>query len=140
MFSKNFIAATKEYSKYGKHIPAPYLRKSFTAKAKVRHATVTVCGLGFYELFVNGDRLTKGLLAPYISNPDDILYYDEYDLTAHLTAGKNVLGFCLGNGMLNCPRRHNLGFSGCTVPQCAKAGNGAANYLRKRRAGANFCR
>ena len=103
MFSKNFIAATKEYSEYGKHIPAPYLRKSFTAKAKVRYATVTVCGLGFYELFVNGDRLTKGLLAPYISNPDDILYYDEYDLTTHLTAGKNVLGFCLGNGMLNCP-------------------------------------
>ena len=103
MFSKNFIAATKEYSEYGKHIPAPYLRKSFTAKAKVRQATVTVCGLGFYELFVNGNRLTKGLLAPYISNPDDILYYDEYDLTTHLAVGKNVLGFCLGNGMLNCP-------------------------------------
>lgn len=103
MFSKNFIAATKEYSEYGKHIPAPYLRKSFTPKAKVWQATVTVCGLGFYELFVNGNRLTKGLLAPYISNPDDILYYDEYDLTAHLAAGKNVLGFCLGNGMLNCP-------------------------------------
>lgn len=102
MFSTNFIAATREFSDYGTHVPAPYFRKTFVIKAAVRSARLTVCGLGFYELYVNGRHITKGLLAPYISNPDDILYYDEYDITDLLQRGKNVLGLLLGNGMLNC--------------------------------------
>lgn len=103
MLSTNFIAATKEYSTYETHIPAPYLRKTFSPRTGVTEAKLTVCGLGFYEFFLNGKRMTKGLLAPYISNPDDMLYYDTYDLTEQLLAGKNALCFLLGNGMLNCP-------------------------------------
>ena len=103
MFSTRFIAATKEYSTLEKRVPAPYLRRTFEISGAVKAAKLTICGLGFYELFINGKRLTKGLLAPYISNPDDMLYYDEYDVTAELRAGKNALGLMLGNGMLNCP-------------------------------------
>lgn len=105
MFSTNFIAATKEYSsyEYETHVPAPYIRKTFEIKKEVDSAKITICGLGFYELFINGKRITKGLLAPYISNPDDILYYDEYDLTQLLINDKNAIGIMLGNGMLNCP-------------------------------------
>ncbi len=110
MFSTNFIAATREFSDYGVHIPAPYFRKSFAPRSEVKSARLTVCGLGFYELYVNGRRITKGLLAPYISNPDDILYYDEYDITDLLQGGKNVLGLLLGNGMLNCPGGAVWGF------------------------------
>lgn len=102
MFSTNFISATKEYSTFEKHIPAPYMRKTFDADKKPVSAKITICGLGFYELYFNGERITKGLLAPYISNPDDILYYDEYDITDKLLNGKNVMGIMLGNGMLNC--------------------------------------
>ena len=29
--------------------------------------------------FVNGKEYTKGFLAPYISNPEHYIYYDEYD-------------------------------------------------------------
>lgn len=101
MFSLKFIAATKEYSSFEKHVPAPYLRKSFDWAGG--SASVTVCGLGFYELYINGKNVTKGPLAPYISNPDDILYYDKYDVTEHLVPGENVIGLVLGNGMLNCP-------------------------------------
>ena len=103
MFSTRFIAATKEYSTLEKRVPAPYLRRTFEVSGAVKAAKLTVCGLGFYELFINGRRLTKGLIAPYVSNPDDILYYDEYDVTAELRAGRNALGLLLGNGMLNCP-------------------------------------
>ena len=46
---------------------------------------------------------TKGILAPYISNPDHFVYFDRYELAPYLTAGENVLGFQLGNGMQNCP-------------------------------------
>lgn len=102
MFSKNFISATAQYADFGAHVPAPYFRKTFSVPAGLKSATLTVCGLGFYELYVNGERKTKGMLAPYISNPDDVLYYDSYDITKALKQGKNVLGFLLGNGMLNC--------------------------------------
>ena len=103
LLSKNFIAATREYSEYWSHIPAPYLRKNIEIKSEIEKAKITICGLGFYELFINGQKITKGLLAPYISNPDDILYYDEYDLKELLLNGKNTVAIMLGNGMLNCP-------------------------------------
>ena len=95
MFSKKFISATKEYSSYTARVPAPYIRRSFTVDKALSKCTLTVCGLGFYEFFLNGERLTKGLLAPYISNPDDILYYDVYELKDKLREGKNTVGFIL---------------------------------------------
>ena len=104
MFSTNFITASKEYSsyEYETHVPAPYIRKTFDIIEEIESAKITICGLGFYELFINGEKITKGHLAPYISNPDDILYYDEYDLTSLLNEGKNAIGIMLGNGFLNC--------------------------------------
>ena len=102
-FPMHFIAAGTDYTTLVDNVPAPRLRKSFTLEEKPGKAELLICGLGFYELSVNGRRITKGALAPYISNPDDLLYYDQYDLAAHLTQGENALGVCLGNGMLNCP-------------------------------------
>ena len=104
MFSTNFISATKNFSsyEYNTHVPAPYIRKTFEIKGDVKTAKISICGLGFYDLYINKKRITKGLLAPYISNPDDILYYDEYDLKDELNLGKNAIGIILGNGMLNC--------------------------------------
>ena len=60
MFSTDFIAATKEYCSYTKHIPAPYLRKSFNVNEKIQTAKITICGLGFFELFINGRRVSDG--------------------------------------------------------------------------------
>ncbi len=102
MFSTDFISATKEYCTVFDHVPAPYMRKTFSIEKPLARAKITICGLGFYDLFINGTRITKGLIAPYISNPDQILFYDEYDLTERLKNGKNALGIMLGNGMQNC--------------------------------------
>ncbi len=101
MFSKKFICAGYDYTTYTNHIPAPYFRKSFIIYDKPEKCTVTLTGLGFYDVYINGRKITKGLLAPYISNPDDIVYYDEYDITDYVAEGKNVLGIHLGNGMQN---------------------------------------
>ena len=98
-FSDAFIRATEEYTTLERPIPAPYLRRSFTAAAGKASLRVAACG--FYELYVNGERCTKGRLAPYISNPDDLVYYDTYELT--LCAGENVIGLWLGNGFQNNP-------------------------------------
>jgi len=95
-----FISATSKYCELYNHVNAPYIRKSFELQ-NFSSAKLYITGLGFYELFVNGKKLTKGKLAPYISNPDQIIYYDEYDLTKHLNCGKNAIGVILGNGFLN---------------------------------------
>lgn len=102
MLSKKFICSGYECATYTHHIPAPMFRKSFDIKSG-ESAALTVTGLGFYELFINGKRITKGILAPYISNPDHFVYYDEYDLTPFVSEGRNVFGVILGNGMQNCP-------------------------------------
>ena len=95
-----FIAATTESNTFEKSVPAPYIRKSFcSAGESAGKINIAVCG--FYELFFNGERITKGALAPYISNPDDYVYFDEYDV--EVKNGENVIGIILGNGFQNNP-------------------------------------
>ena len=96
-----FYRASDERNTYEKHVPAPYLRTEIAAEPGCRY-TLTVTGLGFYELYLNGKSITKGLLAPYISNPDDIVYFDTYDITDRLSEnGNTAIGLILGNGMRN---------------------------------------
>ena len=102
MFSTKFIAATREYTTHEKFIPAPYLRKSFTLETLPKKASLTICGLGFYKLYFNGKEITNGYLASFHSNPDQVLYYDVYDVKSLLQKGENVIGIQLGNGFLNC--------------------------------------
>ena len=102
VFPNKFIAGTQEYTTIEKHVNAPYFRKKFSM-AKGKNAKIRICGLGFYELYLNGENITKGRLAPYISNPDEVLFYDDYDVTDKLADGENVIGVWLGNGMLNAP-------------------------------------
>ena len=102
-FPKSFIRASEAYNTFEHHVPAPYLRRAFQVDHEAK-ANVIITALGFYELYLNGERITKGRLAPYISNPDDLVYYDTYEVT--LRAGKNVLGVWLGNGFTNNPGGH----------------------------------
>ena len=102
MFSRKFVAATTEYATREKAVPAPMLRKTFYIHDMPKKASLTVCGLGFYRLFFNGQEITNGCLAPYQSNPDQVLYYDIYDVKSLLRKGKNAVCLLLGNGFLNC--------------------------------------
>ena len=98
---ETFVSGSLELNEFTNHVAAPYIRKTFTLKEAPRSATLDVCGLGFYRLFVNGREQTRGVLAPYISNSDDICCYDLYDLKNALKKGKNAITFLLGNGMQN---------------------------------------
>ncbi len=102
-FSDRFICATEEYSSYNKFIPSPYFRKAFELTDSIKYLNITICGLGFYRLWINGREITKGIIAPYVSNPDDVKYYDCYNIKNYVRTGKNVIGIQLGNGMLNNP-------------------------------------
>jgi len=99
-FPKNFIAASNLFCTYDKYVNAPAFRKSFNIDGAVAKAQIIICGLGFYDLYVNGTQVSK-LLAPYISAPDDIIYYDTYDIQQYLRIGANTIGIILGNGMQN---------------------------------------
>ncbi len=100
-FNKDFYSATKEYNTFEHNVPAPLFRKAFSVTDTSKKYELTLCGLGTYELFINGKRITKGYFAPYRSNPNHSLYYDNYDLTKYIVEGENVLGVTLGNGMIN---------------------------------------
>ena len=88
------------YSEAFEGVPAPCFRKVFSVKNGLQKAVLLVCGQGFYEARCNGENITKGPLAPYRSNPNHIVYMDEYDITAHLNEGENALGFLLAGGIL----------------------------------------
>lgn len=115
MLSK-FIKASNEYTTLKKSIPAPMIRKNFELNFTPKTAKIFITTPGFYELYINGKNITKGFLAPYISNPNQMLCYDEYDITSLLCKGKNAVGIILGNGFMNQTISHwffnELSFSG----------------------------
>lgn len=100
-FEKAFKAAGKQFSDYERGVPAPYMRGSFYLAAKPENAEITITAFGFYDLYINGVRITKGILAPYISNPEQVVVYDSYNIAPYLREGKNVVGLILGNGFTN---------------------------------------
>ena len=76
-----FYAAGVRCATFEHSVPAPCFRHSFTLSAPEK-ASPVVAAPGFYELFVNGTRATRGRFSPNITNPDHILSYDTYDLLA----------------------------------------------------------
>lgn len=100
-FPESFIYAGPAFSAPEQPVPAPYFRRQFRLERVPEQAELLICGIGFYELYVNGQRITRGHLAPYISSPDVAVYYDSYDITPLLKIGENVLGVWLGNGFQN---------------------------------------
>ena len=101
-FSQQFIKANDAVCDFDNYVNAPYIRKKFNVPFESKRAEITICGLGFYELYINGKNITKSPLAPYISNTDDVCYYDNYDITDLLVRGDNAVGIILGNGFRNC--------------------------------------
>ena len=93
----DFIAGAKECCSRNRHIGAPLFRREFTLECIPEKATLKIACVGFYELFLNGEDITKGYLAPYISNYNDIIYYDEYEVAGKLRK-ENVICVLLGNG------------------------------------------
>ena len=99
-YPRRFIRAGETYTTLEKAVPAPYFRKRFSVpEAAEGEILVTACG--FYELFFNGQRITKGFLAPYISNPDDMVYFDRYPV--RLQPGENVIALLLEVRVSNAP-------------------------------------
>ena len=83
-------------------LPAPLLRREFGLPAPIRQARVYVCGLGYYELSLNGRRVGDHVLDPTVTQYDQRARYVTYDVTEQLQSGANTVGVMLGNGWYNC--------------------------------------
>ncbi|HWR75504.1 MAG TPA: family 78 glycoside hydrolase catalytic domain, partial [Bacteroidales bacterium] len=99
--------------------PAPLLRKSFTVNKAVESARAYVTGLGYFELYANGKKVSDDVLVPNLTlygERKDLgpigamirnnfreyrVMYLSYDIKDYLTNGENVLGAILGNGFYN---------------------------------------
>ena len=78
-----------------------YLRREFHVAKKVKDATAYVCGLGFYDFSLNGEKVGDSEFAPLWSDYDKSVYYNTYDVTSQVKKGGNAIGVLLGNGFYN---------------------------------------
>lgn len=78
-------------------------RKAFTLSGSVKKARAYVCGLGQYELFLNGQKVTDYVLQPGWTTYDKTCLYNVMDVTSLLAEGDNALGVLLADGMFHVP-------------------------------------
>ncbi len=107
-------------------ISAPLFRKEFSLAPKpVKRARAYVCGLGYFEIEINGQKVGSDVLVPQWTNYDhrelrDLIYpwcdhshqrvlYLTYDVTNSVGAGMNAIGLILGNGWYNQRERNAEG-------------------------------
>jgi alpha-L-rhamnosidase len=77
---------------------ALYLRKEFHPAKPIKRATAFVCGLGFFDLFLNGSKVSDHVMDPALSTYDKRCFYVTFDITQKLKVGANAVGIILGNG------------------------------------------
>lgn len=90
----------------------PLLRREFTVDKPVRRATAYVCGLGQFELFLNGEKTGDHFLDPAWTKFDKEVQYVSFDVSDRLRQGANAVGAMLGNGFFNIPRERYSKFAG----------------------------
>ncbi|UCG46357.1 MAG: family 78 glycoside hydrolase catalytic domain [Phycisphaerales bacterium] len=79
-------------------ISAPLLRKEFEIGRKIKSARVYISGLGWYEFYINDQRVGDHVLDPATTNYHKRILYVTYDVTSLLKDGTNAIGVMLGNG------------------------------------------
>ena len=79
----------------------PMLRRSFTLGGDVESARVYISGLGYYELYINGEKTGDHVLDPAQTDYEERVFYEVYDVTSQLKNGANAVGVILGNGWYN---------------------------------------
>ncbi len=78
--------------------PAPLFRKEFSLGKKIKNAMAYISGLGYAELYVNGEKAGNNVLDPGQTNFDVFSFYVTHDITGLLKEGVNAVGIMLGNG------------------------------------------
>lgn len=108
--------------------PAPLFRKDFLVSKTISSAKIYISGLGYFELYLNGNKVSDDVLVPNQTNygkredldktgvrlDDNFRGYNVlylcYDLKKFLKQGKNALGCLLGNGFYNAKQGWTMPF------------------------------
>lgn len=81
--------------------PAPVLRQEFTLRGNISKARAYVCGLGLFDLSVNGRQPDDTVLNPAHTQYDKTVFYRVFNVTSLLQEGNNALAMELGNSFYN---------------------------------------
>lgn len=77
---------------------SPYYRQPFNIADLPEQAIIYIAALGYFELYLNGQKVGSEVLAPAVSNFSKRSYYRTYDVTSYLKKGINSLGIWMGTG------------------------------------------
>ncbi len=83
---------------YHPEAAAPMFRKEFTIDRKVTRGKLYLCGLGYHEAYMNGEKVNGDLLGPAWTDYRKRVSYAVYDVGRFLRVGENVCGVMLGEG------------------------------------------
>jgi len=93
--------AEKEGNFYGEN-PAPIFRKEFKTNRAIQSARLYISGLGYYEAWLNGQRIGDRQLDPPWTDYSKRVFYSVYDITDMLKSeSDHCIGVMLGNGWYN---------------------------------------
>ena len=59
----------------------PMFRKEFSVAENIEKATISISGLGHYELHLNGEKVGDRFLAPGWTSYEKRIFYNTYDIT-----------------------------------------------------------
>jgi alpha-L-rhamnosidase len=81
----------------------PVFRNSFQTESRnqIQFARLYVSAPGFYEAYLNGNKIGENVLDPGQTNYEDYAFYTAYEIDLKYLQDKNVLGIMLGNGWYN---------------------------------------
>ncbi len=79
----------------------PLLRKDFSTAKKISSARLYISGVGYYEAWLNGNKVGDHVLDPGFTTYRKEVLYSVYDVTGMLEKGKNVAAVMLGSGWWN---------------------------------------
>lgn len=80
---------------------APIFKKDFIISKDIRKAEIFICGLGLFELRVNGSLPDDSVLNPAHSQYSKTVLYRVFNITDLLCSGKNTVTVELGNSFFN---------------------------------------
>ena len=81
----------------------PIFRREVAVSKPVQRALAFICGLGQYELRINGTNVSDAVMEPSWTTYAKTCHYAAYDVTSLVTQGQNAVAILLGNGMYNVP-------------------------------------
>lgn len=81
--------------------PSPLMRKTFAVKSKPLRAMLYVTGLGYYEAYINGQRVGDHVLDPGWTYYNKHTAYVVHDVLPMLKSGSNAIGLMIGRGQYN---------------------------------------